>query len=431
MQTVTLIIDKRRELSVKYRKLLESPTSDVLISKKLITAMKIIQDKEPDLILISDSIDNDLSDYCRKIRALTYNMRPIIVAMSKSAELDDRIKVLESGADDFISEPVNSDEFVMRIKAHLRREFESNLDIKKMLPNKNYSLRALKRIVTTKRPWACLYVTVENFNNYSETYTKLASDKLLQTYTAIISSTLNENDYLGSLAENEFLIITDLLKAEKIANFLTFAFDTVIQKFYSSQDLRRGYMIMQGDEQAGRRSDFMHTTIGIVTNEFKKYTDPQELLNSLGNIHSLANLPSKSNYLMERAKLSAPDAVAEKRYNRRIAIVEQDEAMILLLSTILDMQGYEVETFRHFDMKTNPPAVIILDAGDAREKSGLELCRKIKKSPKFKDTKLIVTSVFHDKELVLDTGADLYLPKPFEIASLVKWVDVFMKEFNS
>lgn len=431
MQTVTLIIDKRRELSVKYKKLLENQSSDVLISKNLITAMKTIQDKEPDLILISDSIDSDLSDYCRKIRALTYNMRPIIVAMSKSAELDDRIKVLESGADDFISEPVNSDEFVMRIKAHLRREFESNLDTKKMLPNKNYSMRALKRTVTTKRPWACLYVTVENFNNYSETYTKLASDKLLQTYTAIISSTLNENDYLGSLAENEFLIITDLLKAEKIANFLTFAFDTVIQKFYSSQDLRRGYMIMQGDEQAGRRSDFMHTTIGIVTNEFKKYTDPQDLLNSLGNIHSLANLPSKSNYLMERAKLAAPGAVAEKSYNRRIAIVEQDEAMILLLSTILDMQGYEVEIFRHFDMKVNAPAVIILDAGDAREKSGLELCRKIKKSPKFKDTKLIITSVFHDKELVLDTGADLYLPKPFEIASLVKWVEVFMKEVNN
>lgn len=131
MQTVTLIIDKRRELSVKYKKLLENQYSFVSISKNLISAMKTIQDKEPDLIIISDSIDSDLSDYCKKIRALTYNMRPVIIAMSKSAELDDRIKVLESGADDFISEPVNSDEFVMRIKAHLRREFESNLDSKK------------------------------------------------------------------------------------------------------------------------------------------------------------------------------------------------------------------------------------------------------------------------------------------------------------
>ena len=430
MQTVTLIIDKRRELSVKYKKLLENQYSNVIISKNLISALKTIQDKEPDLIIISDSIDSDLSDYCRKIRALTYNMRPIIVTTSKSAELDDKLKVLDSGADDFISEPVNSDEFVMRIKAHLRREFESNLDTKKMLPSKNYSMRALKRTVTSNRPWACLYVTVENFKNYAENYTELASDKLLQTYTAIISSALNEKDYLGSLAENEFLIVTDSLKAEKVANFLTFAFDTVISKFYSTQDLKRGYMIMHGDEQAGRRSEFMHTTIGIVTNEYKKYKDPKELMTALVNIHSLADLPSKSNYLIERAKLSALDSVQEKNFNKKITVVEKDDAMNLLISTILDMQGYDVNTFENFDENSSVPAIIILDAGDALEKSGLEICRKIKKNPKFKNTKLIITSVFHDKELVLDTGADLYLQKPFEISSLIKWVEVFMKEAN-
>ena len=168
MQTVTLIIDKRRELPAKYKKLLENKFSQVIISKNLISALKIIQDKEPDMILISDSIDSDLSDYCKKIRALTYNMRPIIIALSKSAELEDKLKVLEGGADDFISEPVNPEEFVMRVKAHLRREFESNLDMKKMLPNKNYSMRALKRILSGNSGWACLYITIENFKNYRE-----------------------------------------------------------------------------------------------------------------------------------------------------------------------------------------------------------------------------------------------------------------------
>ena len=117
MQTVTLIIDKRRELSVKYKKLLETEQSTVIISKNIISALKTIQDTEPDLILISDSIDSDISDYCRKIRALTYNMRPVIVALSKSADANDRIKALENGADDFISEPVNSDEFLIYGKA--------------------------------------------------------------------------------------------------------------------------------------------------------------------------------------------------------------------------------------------------------------------------------------------------------------------------
>lgn len=424
MQSVTLIIDKRLELSTKYKKLLETSKNTVLISGDLISAMKTIQDTEPDLIIISDSIDSDLSDYCKKIRALTYNMRPIIVATSKSAETEDRLKVLEAGADDFISEPVNSDEFIMRMKAHLRREFESNLDTKKLLPSKNYSLRALKRIIKTDTAWAAMLVTIDNFDNYKETYTELASDKLTQTFCAIIKSALSENDYLGAISDNEFLVLTDMYKADKVANFLTFAFESVSPKFYSAQDLTRGYIIMQGDEYAGRRSDFIHTTIGIVTNEFNKFSDITQLVNALVQTRNMAHLPSSSNYLIERPKITAEDAVLEKEFNRKIAIIEPDEAMNVLLKTIFELQGFEIVE------KENMPAVIILDAGDAESQKGLEICRELKNDENYSSTKLIVTSVFHDKETVLNCGADLYFPKPYELPHLVKWVETFVREFN-
>ncbi len=426
MQSVTLLIDKRRELSTKYKKLLVSSSNSVIVSKNLISAMKIIQDTEPDLIIISDSMDSDLSNYCKKIRGLTYNMRPIIVAISKSAEVEDRLKVLESGADDFISEPVNSDEFVMRIKAHLRREFESNFDLKMKLPNKNYSYRALKRVIKYQNPWAAMLVTIDNFDNYKEAYTELASDKLVQTYCAIIQSALCGNDYFGAVSDNEFLIITDLYKAEKVANFLTFAFESVSPKFYSPKDLQRGYVIMQGDEYAGCRCELVHTTIGIVTGESNDFKSAETLVNTLIQIRNTAHISGKSNYLIERLKIPASDSVAKKIYNNKVTIIEPDEAMNLLLKTILELQGYEVVE----DYKTNIPAVIILDAGDIDTQKGLETCRSLKSDENFADTKLIVTSIFHDKETVLNCGADLYLPKPYELTHLVRWVETFVKEFN-
>lgn len=430
MQSVTLIIDKRRELSVKYKKLLENELSSVIISKNLISSMKLIQDKEPDLIIVSDSIDEDLGDFCKKIRALTYNMRPVIVALSKSAELQDRLNVLSCGADDFLSEPVNNEEFTMRMKAHLRREFESNLDAKRLLPNKNYSMRALKRILTAKEQWGCLYISIENFKNYRENYTELASDKLIQTYCAIMQSSLNEDDYLGGISENEFLIITNPLKAEKIANFLVFAFDAVAKKFYSLQDRERGYIIMNGDELAGRRSNFVHTTIGIVTNEFQRFSDTKQLFASLISIHDLANLPDRSNYLIERAKISGQNAIEEKAYNNKIVIIEPDEAMNILLKTILELQGYEVLTASVFEEVSEQPAVIILDAGSADSLKGLDLCKTLRQNSEFSGTKLIVTSILHDKELILNCGADLYLPKPYELSNLIKWVKFFVDEVN-
>lgn len=421
MQSVTLIIDKRRELSIKYKKLLTSDTNSVIISKDLISAIKIIQDKEPDLIIISDSIDSDIPDYCKKIRALTYNMRPIIVATSKSAELQDRLAVLENGADDFISEPVNAEEFVMRIKAHIRRELESNMDKKVFLPSKNYSIRALKRAIGENNFWASMLVSIENFQNYKETYTELASDKLVQTFCAIINSALSDNDYLGAISENEFLIITDGIKAEQIANFLTLAFDTVAQKFYSQQDIKRGFMLMRGDEFAGRRSNFVHTTIGVVTNEFSEYKDTAQLINALQEIHRMADLPSKSNYLIERPRISAENSVQNEK-NNKVVIIEEDEAMSLLLRTILDLQGYEI-----INTLETIPALVIIDAGTNLK--GLELCKKLRENSDFDRTKIIVTSTLHDKELVLNTGADLYIPKPYEISNMIKWVDSLTNQF--
>lgn len=423
MQSVTLIIDKRKELSTKYKKLLDSKTNKVIISKNLISAMKLIQDKEPDLIIISDSIDSDLSDYCKKIRALTYNMRPIIIATSKSAELEDKLAVLENGADDFISEPVNPEEFIMRIKAHLRRELESNMDSKKFLPGKNYSKRALKRIVSENTFWAAMLVSIENFKNYKETYTELASDKLIQTYCAIIRSALSENDYLGTISENEFLIITDGLKAEKIANFLTFAFDSVASKFYSPQDNKRGFMLMRGDEIAGRRSNFVHTTIGIITNEFVQYKDSNMLMSSLIHIHKLADMPAKSNYLIERPCISAENSI-NNEVNNKVIIIENDEAMTLLLNTILDLQGYEVTVSNSYDTSIDTiPALIILDAGNIDSLKGVEICKKLRQDHNFDKTKIIMTSIYHDKELILNAGADLYIPKPYEIPNLIKWIE--------
>lgn len=433
MQSVTLIIDRRLELSTKYKKLLELPTNKVIISKDLITALKIIQDQEPDLIIISDSFDDDLSDFCKQVRALTYNMRPIIVAMSKSADFSDRIKVLESGADDFLSEPVNADEFKVRMTAHLRREFESNLDTKHLLPNKNYSLRAIKRKLSDDSEWAVLYISIENFESYKQAYTTLASDKLLQTYAAIIQASLNEHDYLGEISENVFIVITDTIKAERLARFLIFAFDSVAEKFYAEHDLDRGYLILQGDEYAGKRANFVHSTISVLTNEFAKYKDTTQILNTLTQIHDLADVPNRSNYLIERPKISGENSVLESEINNKIMIFETDEALCVLLNTILNLQGYKTEIINEYTIPQTDeiPALIIVDAGDLEKKNGLNLCYQLKKEERYKNSKIIVTSIIHDKELVLNTGADLYLPKPYEISQLIKWVNELMREFNS
>lgn len=420
MLSYVLIIDKRKELSVKYKKSIDDEQTSAVIARTLKDAVALVQESEPDLIIISDSIDEDLSNFCEKMRTLTYNTRPTIIALSKSADTADRIKVLASGADDFLSEPVNIEEFKMRIKAHLRRDIESNLNNVTLLPNKKYVYKAIRRLLHSENKLAILLAGIENLDNYKSVYSDIAGDKLLQTFAAITKSALDANDFLGQLDDKNFVIITNPYSAEKMAAFLTFAFDTVTPKFYSEQDVRRGYTLLDGDRKAGMRANFVSVLIGGILDNYESISGVDGLLEKLFAIKKIARIPSGSNYAIDRIKLTGENSVITPEINRSVYISEPDEALALLLRTTLELQGYEIcETL------DNKPGIVILDSED--DMSGLKVCKDLKANLNFVNTKIIVTSTVHDKSAILNAGADLYLPKPYEISDLIRWIEFFFK----
>ena len=423
MLSTVLIIDKRKELSIKYKKSIDNPEINSIIARSLKDALVLVQSLEPDMIIISDSIEEELASFCQKIRALTYNSRPVIVALSKSAEIGDRIKVLENGADDFISEPVNIDEFKTRIKAHLRRDVENNLDNKTLLPNQKIVRKSLKRVLNTENQ-AVLLVGFENLENYKTVYTEVAGDKLLQTFVAIAKSALSDTDFIGQYDDKSFIIVTNRFNAEKLAEFLTFAFDTVAPKFYSETDAKRGYMLLKGERFAGMRANFVSINIGGILEGFNQISSVDTLITRLIEVRKMAKVPSGSNYVFERAKLMASDSVIDDTVNMNIYIKEQDASLRYLLRTSLELQGYDVQEELDFE-SAKQPIIMIIDSGE--DLSELDFLREVKKIQNFVYSKTIVTSNIHDKGAILDAGADLYLPKPYEISDLIRWVEYFLR----
>lgn len=425
MLSKILIIDKRKELPAKYKKNLEDVDTSVTISNNLKDAIKDIQELEPDMILVSDSIDEPLEKFCEKIRNLTYNTRPIIIALSKSADSDDRILVLDSGADDFLSEPVKIEEFKTRIRAHLRRDIELNLDTKTLLPNRKIVEKSLKRVLhSLQNSQAVLLIGIENLENYKTVYSDIAADKLIQTFVAITKSSLEPDDFLGQLNETNFVIITNPYRAEKLAAFLTFAFDTVAPKFYSEQDAKRGYMLLKSDRLAGMRANFVSVQIGGMLGNYEHMNTIEALIERLYSMKKVAKVPSGSNYAIDRIKLTGENSLKQQSIANHIFIKEPDEALALLLRTTLELQGYDVVENVNAD-NAEQPAILIIDSGDNLEE--LEFCRKIKCNPNFANSKIIVTTSVHDKAAVLDSGVDLYLPKPYEITDLIQWIEYFKK----
>ncbi len=423
MLSTVLIIDKRKELPAKYKKCIDSTEAITVITNTLKDGIAAVQELEPDMIIISDSIDEDLSSFCQKIRALTFNFRPIIIGLSKSADYLDRINVLENGADDFISEPVNIDEFKTRIKAHLRRDVELNLDTKTLLPNQKFVRKVLKRTLKEENK-AVLITSIENLKEYKTVYSEVAADKILQTVIAIAKSALDENDFIGLLDDSNIIIVTSKFSAEKLAEFLTFAFDTVVPKFYSEADAQRGYMMLKGEQFAGMRVNFVSLLIGGIIEGFNLISSVDSLLERLYSAKKLAKLPYGSNYAIERPQISGKDSIIEEFLNRNIFIKEPDDSLKLLIRTTLELQGYDIDENVNLESAIQPK-IIILDSGNNLEE--LEYVKQLKQEAKFANTKFIVTSNTHDKSTILSSGADLYLPKPYEISDLIKWVEFFLK----
>lgn len=83
---------------------------------------KALKEKKPDLVILDLMLpDEDGSDILRRIRGNSATKElPVIIASAKTAEYD-KVKNLDSGADDYLTKPFGMMEMVSRVKAVLRR----------------------------------------------------------------------------------------------------------------------------------------------------------------------------------------------------------------------------------------------------------------------------------------------------------------------
>ncbi len=421
-----LIISKRKELSVKYKKLIEALNHEVFVTASLSEAFKQIPLKEPELIIISDTIEEKLSDFCKKIRALTFNFRPAIIAISKSSEMIDKLQTLEAGADDYLSELISSAEFQARINAHLRRYIENSINPITGFVQNNLTLKTIRKHMQNPKSCAIMLIDVFGLGLYREIYGEIAYEKVLQTLSAIVKSTLTTQDFAGHNLDSEFILIASSQNAEKIASFLTFAFDNVVERFYNEVDYKNKFILYSSDEKMENKVPLMRLGVGVLELTKGRFENHKEILNALYLLLKMCKDAKTSSYLIDRPKLGGK---IKREEHNRILITEPDEALLYLLTTVCEMKNFVVKSvdFQNFMVvfKKFKPQIVILDYGSDDLKEGIQICQKIK-ALKNTDVKIIFSSSIHQKKEILSAGADFYLPKPYDVKVMMNWVERFI-----
>ena len=120
-----LIVDDDRKICRLEDIYLRSEGFDTLVARDGFEALSIIGQKRVDLIVADILMPNlDGQGLLRALRE-HYSATPVLMMTSKSA-FEDKKRLFECGADDYMVKPVDLEELVLRIRAILRRYNISN-----------------------------------------------------------------------------------------------------------------------------------------------------------------------------------------------------------------------------------------------------------------------------------------------------------------
>lgn len=118
MERILLIFDDPGSLKIVHR-ILESAGYDVITAVSGPSAMEALRTTKPGLVILDLSLpEKSRQDLCRQTRDQS-NSVPLVV-LSDISDVADVVLLLGLGADDYITKPFSSLEFLARVQAAIR-----------------------------------------------------------------------------------------------------------------------------------------------------------------------------------------------------------------------------------------------------------------------------------------------------------------------
>lgn len=193
-----LIVEDDKDIGSYLRDFLTENDFSVYLAEKGATGLDYFKNHEPDLVLLDLGLpDMSGESVCAQMYKM-YPEIPVIILTAKNS-IDDKVKGLNIGADDYVTKPFVAEELLARVKARLRAVTPGNKKIKvadlELDPKTIQVRRAGKKIDLTPQEFKLLEYLMDNEGSV------LTRDMILNRiwgYTADIESRVVDV-YMGYL----------------------------------------------------------------------------------------------------------------------------------------------------------------------------------------------------------------------------------------
>lgn len=213
----------------------------------------------PQAILLSTSLP-DLAglEVARRLRQINRTKHVFLMLVGDEDNRRERLEGLEAGANDFVTNPIDPDLVMLRIRNAIHRaNLENNTDPTTGMPAgrqvQDELVRLLRDARSEEQPgrdWALVRFRIRNLEPFREVYGFMAGDNLLQGTAQVLAESLAhdevEDDFLGYGGHDDFIVITRQSRAAALVAEVTAQFDRDIGTYYGFLEREQGYIAYEG-----------------------------------------------------------------------------------------------------------------------------------------------------------------------------------------
>jgi DNA-binding response OmpR family regulator len=280
---VVLIVPADEDVAYLLKEHFEAAGQSVLLVHSQAEALAAVrQSLPPAVILDSETPGLDVTDLCHNIRSTPRTRHIHITLLAPYAKRDDRLLALSSGADEFMTKPVDAEELGLRIRNALRRaEFQNLVNPTTGLPGPHLIEDRLRELLLSENEWALIRSNLRGLKTFTDAYGFLAGEEVLRFAVQVFTQTVNQlgtqTDFLGHTGSDNFIVVTALDRAEALRQVLSDRFAEGVRSHYSFREREQGYMIVRLTDGSETKAPLMALNMQMITSKQGPFHDIFEL----------------------------------------------------------------------------------------------------------------------------------------------------------
>ena len=269
----------------------------------------------PSLVLVdADSTGAQGLEACRRLKVDPYTAIVPLVAVTGRHVTERVMEWFSAGADEVVTPLFESSEQSGRLDALVTRtQRDVAVNPSTRLPGTTEIEREIRRRMEDGERFAVCYADLDHFKEYNDRYSYYDGDRVIYLVSRIlhdvVKGMIERRGFVGHIGGDDFIFIIPVDDISAVCTEVLSVFDTLIPYQYNEQDRRAGYYF--GKDRRGQlhRVPLMTLSIGIVTNEHRKFAHPAQVSELATEMKSYAKTQPGSVFVVDRRHDSEPVSV--------------------------------------------------------------------------------------------------------------------------